>query len=455
MTNKNTHSIILAAGKGSRMHSQKSKVLHTIADKSLLQFVIDTSQKISAKCHIVYGFQGETVKKTINNNDINWVEQQQQNGTGHAVAQVMPFIKDDDTNVVILYGDVPLITEQTLTDLIAQSTSGLSLLTVTLDNPQGYGRIVRDSKNDILAIIEQKDATNEQLKITEVNTGIMVVKANLLKKYLAKLDSNNAQGELYLTDIIAMAVADNINIGFVNCLDKFEVAGVNNKQQLVELERVYQEQQSHQLLMQGLELKDPKRFDLRGKITFGMDCICDINVLIQGEVTLGNNVQIAPNCIIKNSTIGDNTQIHANSIIENATIKNNVNIGPFARIRPDTILENNTKIGNFVEVKKSILGEGSKASHLSYIGDSIIGKEVNIGAGVITCNYDGVNKHQTTIGDDAFIGSDTQLVAPVTIGKNATIGAGSTITKDTEDEKLTLTRSKQITLNSWQRPNKK
>ncbi|SFV77125.1 N-acetylglucosamine-1-phosphate uridyltransferase / Glucosamine-1-phosphate N-acetyltransferase [hydrothermal vent metagenome] len=450
----NIHAIILAAGKGTRMNSSKPKVLQVLSDNTLLGHVLVQAKAISQKVHVVYGFGGDQVKQTINDDSINWVEQVEQLGTGHAVAQAMPHIEDDSISLV-LYGDVPLIQPQTLGQLInAAEDSGIALLSVILNNPTGYGRIVRHN-NIIQAIVEQKDANAEQLEICEANTGIMAVNTQLLKKYLAALNSDNAQGELYLTDIIESAVNDKKIVESIITTDEFEVAGVNDKVQLAELERVFQKNQAVSFMQQGLTLKDPARFDCRGTLNFDQDCEIDINVVIEGDVSLGNNTTIAANCNIKNTKIGNNVVIFPNSVIEDALIGNGASIGPFARIRPEANIGENAKIGNFVEVKKSTIGKGSKVSHLSYVGDTTIGSEVNIGAGVITCNYDGVNKHQTTIEDGAFVGSDTQLIAPVTIGKNATIGAGSTITKDVPDNQLSLSRSKQTTLKNWQRPTKK
>jgi bifunctional UDP-N-acetylglucosamine pyrophosphorylase/glucosamine-1-phosphate N-acetyltransferase len=394
------------------------------------------------------------VRQHINDDSINWVEQAQQLGTGHAVQQAMPSV-DDDSISLVLYGDVPLIGKSTLNDLITQAQrSGVALLSVVLDNPTGYGRIIRQN-SQIQAIVEQKDASDAQLAICEVNTGIMAVNSGLLKTYLNGLDSNNAQGELYLTDIIAMAVSDGKTVASIITDNEFEVAGVNDKVQLAELERTFQQNQANKFMQQGLMLKDPARFDCRGSLSFGQDCEIDVNVVIEGEVTLGDNTTVAPNCIIKNTTIGSNVSILPNSVIEDAIIGGGASIGPFSRIRPEANIGENAKIGNFVEVKKSTIGKGSKVSHLSYVGDTIMGNDVNIGAGVITCNYDGANKHQTTIEDGAFVGSDTQLIAPVTIGKNATIGAGSTITKDVPENQLSLSRSRQTTLKNWQRPIKK
>ena len=450
----NIHTIILAAGKGTRMNSSKPKVLQTLSDTTLLGHVLKQAKLISQQVHVVYGFGGDQVKKAVNDDTINWVEQLEQLGTGHAVQQATPHIEDDSISL-ILYGDVPLIQRATLDRLIgASKTSGIALLSVVLKDPMGYGRIIRNN-DAIQAIVEQKDASDEQLKICEVNTGIMAVQTKLLKQYLAGLNTNNAQGELYLTDIIESATIDQKTVASVITTDEFEVAGVNDKTQLAQLERIFQQRKATQYMQLGLSLKDPSRFDCRGDLSFGKDCEIDFNTLIEGVVTLGNNTTIAPNCCIKNSKIGDNVAILANSVIEDAVIGSGALIGPFARVRPQTNIGENAKIGNFVEVKKSTIGKGSKISHLSYVGDATIGADVNIGAGVITCNYDGVNKHQTIIHDGAFIGSDSQLVAPVTIGKNATIGAGSTITKASPENQLTLSRSKQITMKSWQKPSKK
>ncbi len=451
---KNINAIILAAGKSTRMNSAKPKVLQILSANTLLAHVLSQAQALCNQVFVVYGFAGKQVQDAIDDNSIHWIQQTEQLGTGHAVQQAMPQIKDDSISL-ILYGDVPLIRQSTLNNLIdkAQQT-GISLLSVMLDNPAGYGRIIR-ANNKIQAIVEQHDATPPQHKICEVNTGIMAVHSGLLKTYLNSINNNNAQGEFYLTDIIEIAVGDGKTIASVIAKNQLEVTGVNDKTQLAALERAFQQNQAMQFMQQGLGLKDPARFDCRGSLSFGKDCVCDINVLIEGEVSLGNNTNIAANCIIKNTKIGNNVTVLANSVIENAIIGDAASIGPFARIRPESKIGKNAKIGNFVEVKKSTIGAGSKVPHLSYIGDSSIGMDVNIGAGVITCNYDGVNKHQTTIEDGAFIGSDSQLIAPVTIGKNATIGAGSTISKDTPEDTLTLSRTKQTSLKNWQSPSKK
>ena len=437
------------------MHSSKPKVLHKIAHLTLLEHVLAQAKQTCQHIHVVYGHGAEQVKKSLDDDKLNWVLQKQQLGTGHAVEQAMPDI-DDQSISVILYGDVPLIQKQTLAKLIDESVkTGFALITVKLDNPSGYGRIIRNAENQITAIVEHKDANEEQLKVSEVNTGIMAINTALLKKYLSQLDSNNSQGELYLTDTIEMAVSDGVDVSSVEAENEFEVAGVNDKKQLAELERIMQKNMADKMMAEGLTIKDPNRFDCRGELSFGQDCEVDINVIIEGEVTLGNEVSIGPNCYIKNSTIGEGVQILPNSVIEGALIDDGATIGPFARVRPEAKIGKGAKIGNFVEVKKSTIGAGSKVSHLSYVGDTTMGDNVNIGAGVITCNYDGVNKHQTEIGDDVFVGSDTQLIAPVNVGDGANIGAGSTITKDVPENQLTLSRAKQTTLKNWKRPVKK
>jgi bifunctional UDP-N-acetylglucosamine pyrophosphorylase/glucosamine-1-phosphate N-acetyltransferase len=447
--------IILAAGQGTRMNSQTAKVLHKVGNKSLLQHVIDASRPLVNSINVIIGHHSESVKKTTSNDDINWVNQKEQLGTGHAVQQAIPHINDNSI-CLILYGDVPLIKTETLQILTDKAeSSGFSLLSVMMENPFGYGRIIRDSNNSILSIVEQKDASKDELQVREINTGIMAIRGSILKKYLKELEPNNSQGELYLTDIVEKAVKDNVNIASFICESVAEVMGINDKNQLSQAERAYQQNKARDLMSKGLTIMDPKRFDCRGELSFKDDCVIDVNVVFEGDNDLGKNVLISPNCIIKASKIGDNTHILANSIIENAVIGSNTSIGPFARIRPETKIGNHSKIGNFVEVKKSSIENNSKVSHLSYIGDSKIGNDVNVGAGVITCNYDGINKFQTEIKDGAFVGSNSQLVAPVTIGKNATIGAGSTITQNTPDGQLTLSRNKQSTISKWKRPLKK
>jgi len=446
--------IILAAGQGTRMKSNKAKVLHQLGGKSLLQHVVDAINPLSASINIVIGNDAKLVKNSINNHSINWVVQKKQLGTGHAVQQVKTGIKNKST-CIVLYGDVPLISTNTIKLLIDQSKlTGFSILSVTLDDPSGYGRIVRDKNKLIQAIIEHKDADDDKQKINEINTGIMAIQGSLLKKYISQLKTNNKQGELYLTDIVEIAVTDNVTISSLVCDNVSEVMGINNNNQLAEAERIYQQKQAKDLMSKGLTIKDPSRFDCRGNLIFGKDCSVDVNVVFEGENELGENVLISPNCIIKNAKIGDHAEIKANSIIENSIIGSHTTVGPFARVRPETKVGNYAKIGNFVEVKKSTIGDKSKVPHLSYVGDSSIGQDVNISAGVITCNYDGVNKNQTIIEDGAFIGSDTQLIAPITVGENATIGAGSTITQDVPSDKLTLSRTKQTTVSNWKRKKK-
>ena len=447
--------IILAAGQGTRMKSQTAKVLHKVGSKCLLQHVVDAASDHVETINVIVGHNSQSVKVAIKESKINWVLQEKQLGTGHAVQQAAPLLNDDST-CLILYGDVPLIQSNTIEKLLVKArTSGFSLLSVVLDDPSGYGRIIRDTNGLIQSIVEQKDASESQQNVKEINTWIMAIKCSLLKKYLNELKPNNAQGELYLTDIVESAVKDNVNIASFVCENASEVMGINDKKQLSQAERFYQVRQAEDFMLSGLTIMDPSRFDCRGGLTFGNDCTIDVNVVFEGDNVLGNNVLISPNCIIKDSKIGDNTSIFPNSIIENSIIGSNTTIGPFSRIRPDTNIGDHSKVGNFVEIKKSTIKNNSKVSHLSYVGDSKIGDDVNIGAGVITCNYDGANKHQTEIKDGAFIGSNSQLVAPVSIGKNATIGAGSTITQNAPDNKLTLSRNKQSTIDKWKRPKKK
>lgn len=448
--------VILAAGQGTRMRSRKAKVLHELAGKALLAHVIDTAKELGPeKIIIVYGHDGESVKETLAGDGLVWVEQDQQLGTGHAVKQALPLL-DQKSEVLVLYGDVPLISSSTLRELIkSKSDLQLGLLTAELGDPSGYGRIIRNSNNEIIGIVEEKDANEGQKRIAEINTGIMLFASEALSEWIAELKDDNAQGEYYLTDCVALAASRESSVAGVKCTNYHEITGVNNRVQLAELERIYQRQCAEKLMLSGITIKDPDRIDIRGNVTSGMDCIIDVNCVFEGDVILGEGVEIGPNTVIKNATIGDNSCILENCVIENAIIgKLNV-IGPFARIRPDTVLSDKVKVGNFVEIKKAAIAEGSKVNHLSYIGDTEMGSGVNIGAGTITCNYDGANKHVTIIGDNAFIGSDTQLVAPVTVGSGATIGAGSTITKDTPDDMLTLSRSKQTSIAGWLRPTKK
>ena len=448
--------IILAAGQGKRMKSTLPKVLHPLAGQSLLEHVhISSLQLESRQTYIVYGHGGETLKETLSHLPVKWVEQAKQLGTGHAVKQPIDDIPDDD-HVLILYGDVPLTTYQTLQALVdAASESGFSLLTAVMDDPTGYGRIIRDEKGDILRITEQKDATEEELSVREINSGMMTIHAGKLKNWLSNLDNSNAQGEYYLTDVIQMAVEEGVRINSTSPDSINEIKGINSREQLAQLERYYQRVQANYLMSQGVTLMDPSRFDLRGSLEAGQDISIDINVVIEGSVSIGNDVTIGPNCVIKNADIGDGTMIHANCVIENAIVGNNCIIGPFARLRPLARLADEVHIGNFVEIKKSEVDRGSKINHLSYIGDSDIGKNVNIGAGTITCNYDGANKYKTIIEDDVFVGSDTQLVAPVTVGKGVTIGAGATITRDVKAGALIHNKSERRIVEDFERPTKK
>ena len=446
-----TDIVILAAGQGTRMRSAKPKVLHTIAGKPMVEHVINQAQSIpDSRIHLVVGHGAEQVQAALSDYPVNFVTQSEQLGTGHAVAQALPSLTEG-SRVLILYGDVPLTPADVMTAMLSQVTANsMSLLTVELANPQGYGRIVRQS-GAITAIVEHKDASDDQRQIREINTGIMAVSQAHLAKWLPTLSSNNAQGEYYLTDIIAMAA--NEQVAVVGSQPTFEqlVQGVNNRQQQAELERWYQRQLAEQLMLKGATLADPARIDIRGELSTGNDCFIDINTLFEGKVVLGNKVTVGANCILKNCTIADGTVIEPNSMIDQSTVAENCIIGPYARLRPGSELAAGAKIGNFVETKKSHIGEGAKVNHLSYIGDAEIGAKVNVGAGTITCNYDGVNKFQTVVGSGAFIGSNTSLVAPVSVGENAMIGAGSTITKDVEDNALSVARGRQLTKSNWKK----
>lgn len=445
--------VILAAGKGTRMYSDKPKVLHALAGKPLVQHVLDRAVELKAEqvC-VVYGHGGDAVPQAMSSYGAKFVIQEPQLGTGHAVQQAMPHLTDE-SRTLVLYGDVPLTQTQTLQQM-QQTGDGLVLLTVNLDNPTGYGRIVRNEQGAVQCIVEEKDANNEQRKITEVNTGILLAPTKKLREWLSKLGNNNAQGEYYLTDIVAMAVADGIPVSSTQPAQRWEVEGINNKSQLATLERVWQQTLASKLMAHGVTLADPARLDVRGNLSCGRDVEIDVGCIFEGEVTLGDRVRVGAYSIIRNASIEQGTQIAAYSHIDSSEVGANCHIGPYARLRPGTKLAEGAHVGNFVEIKNSEIGKGSKANHLSYIGDSTVGSRVNIGAGTITCNYDGANKFRTIIEDDAFIGSDTQLVAPVRVGKGATIGAGSTITKDAPDNELTLSRSKQITINGWKRPQK-
>ncbi|MUK28264.1 bifunctional UDP-N-acetylglucosamine diphosphorylase/glucosamine-1-phosphate N-acetyltransferase GlmU [Aliivibrio fischeri] len=451
----NFSAVILAAGKGTRMYSNKPKVLHTLAGKPMAKHVIDTCEGLGAQnIHLVYGHGGDQMKAELGEERVQWVLQAEQLGTGHAVNQAAPEFADDE-KVLVLYGDVPLISAETVENLLdAQPTGGIALLTVVLDNPMGYGRIIRRN-GPVIAIVEQKDATEEQKLIKEINTGVMVATGGDLKRWLAALKNENAQGEYYLTDIIAAAHDEGRAVEAVHPVSPIEVEGVNDRAQLARLERAYQAAQAQKLLEQGVMLRDPSRFDLRGTLQCGMDIEIDANVIIEGNVTLGDNVIIGTGCVLKDCEIDDNTVIRPYSVIEGATVGEECTVGPFTRLRPGAELCNDAHVGNFVEVKNVRLGEGSKANHLTYLGDAEIGKRVNVGAGVITCNYDGANKFKTIIGDDVFVGSDSQLIAPVTVANGATVGAGSTVTKDVNENELYISRAKERRIANWQRPTKK
>lgn len=455
MSNSSLSVVILAAGKGTRMYSDLPKVLHPLAGKPMVQHVIDTALKLGAQnVHLVYGHGGDLLKEKLSDQPLNWVLQAEQLGTGHAMQQAAPHFSDDE-DVLMLYGDVPLISGETLQRLLAaKPQGGIGLLTVKLVDPTGYGRIVRENDN-IVGIVEHKDATAEQHKINEINTGILVASGRDLKRWLGKLDNNNAQGEYYITDIIALAHQEGNKIEAVHPDRLSEVEGVNNRLQLSALEREYQSEQAQKLLLAGVMLLDPSRFDLRGELIHGRDISIDTNVIIEGNVKLGDRVRIATGCVLKDCVIGDDCEISPYTVIENATLAAECTVGPFARLRPGADLAEKAHVGNFVEMKKARLGKGSKAGHLSYLGDAEIGDNVNIGAGTITCNYDGANKFKTIIGDDVFVGSDTQLVAPVTIGNGVTIAAGTTVTKDVAEKELVLSRVKQTHIQGWKRPVKK
>ncbi|HAD49391.1 MAG: UDP-N-acetylglucosamine diphosphorylase/glucosamine-1-phosphate N-acetyltransferase [Idiomarinaceae bacterium] len=448
--------VILAAGKGTRMRSDLPKVLHQVAKKPMVQHVIDCARALNpAAIDLIYGHGGDQLKSQIVGDDLNWVEQAEQLGTGHAVQQVIPFIQDDE-NVLVLYGDVPLLTAETAQRLLdASADKELGLLTMYLNNPMGYGRIIRDEDELIQGIVEQKDATLDQLRINEVNTGIMAADGAKLKQWLQDLSNDNAQKEYYLTDVVAMAAEQGVQIASAQPDDTGEVEGANNRQQLATLERAYQWRLAEQVMAAGATLIDPARFDCRGSLNVGSDVVIDVNAVFEGEVRLGNGVVVEPNCVIKDAEIGDGTVVRANSHIEGAKVASNCKVGPFARLRPGAELADEAQVGNFVEMKKSRLGKGSKASHLTYLGDTQVGEYANIGAGTITCNYDGVNKSTTEIGDGAFIGSNSSLVAPVKIGKQATVGAGSVITREVANEELAVARGKQRNISGWQRPQKK
>ena len=453
--------VVLAAGKGTRMNSNIPKVLHQIGGNSMLGHVLTAASKLeSDQTHIVVGYGAEQIKKEFSTEkELQWALQEQQLGTGHAVMQAMPNIDTEnlEKRVLVLYGDVPLTNFSTLSKLVEQAKANtLCILTLVTENPKGLGRIVRDDSGEITAIVEEKDASDEQKQINEINTGIMVIPAKKLDTWLSSLGNDNAQGEYYLTDVVAMAAADDdCTISAMVIDDENEVQGVNDKAQLAGLERQFQMNNAQQLLKAGVLLRDPSRIDIRGEIETGSDVEIDINAIFEGEVSLGNGVKIGANVIIKDSTIADNVNILHGSNIDGAEIGEGANVGPYARIRPGTILKENTKIGNFVETKNAIIGKGSKANHLAYIGDAELGENVNIGAGTIFCNYDGVNKHKTVLGDNVFVGSNSVLVAPVTLADNTFVAAGSSINSDVPADSLAVARGKQRNIAGWKRPTKK
>ncbi len=446
--------VILAAGKGKRMVSDLPKVLHPVGGRPLLAHVLAMASGLEAAARlVVYGHGGEAVKIAFpTESEVLWVEQAEQLGTGHAVAQALPLL--DDTGVVlVLYGDVPLIRAETLRPLVVAAQRGsLAVLTVKLADPTGYGRMVRDERGQICRIVEEKEATAEERRLREVNTGILAVATAKLRGWVAELDNNNAQGEYYLTDTVALAVRDGVPVEAFAVTDPEEVRGVNDRRQLAELERAYQARQAERLMREGATLLDPSRVDVRGTVTTGKDVLIDVNVVFEGTVHLGDRVKIGPFCVLRNAVIGDDVEILSHCRIEGTEIGARAQIGPFARFRPGAQLAAGVHVGNFVEIKKSSIGPGSKVNHLTYIGDAEIGAEVNVGAGTITCNYDGANKHKTIIGDGAFIGSNTSLVAPVRVGKGATVGAGSAVSRNVPDGSLCLTRAPRKDVANWQRP---
>ena len=447
--------VILAAGQGKRMVSDLPKVLHPIAGKPLVGHVLDTARLLAPeKLIVVHGHGGKRVQQALSAADVQWAEQARQLGTGHALAQALPLLSDAGQTLV-LYGDVPLTRLETLQQLLAAGREGLAILTVDLPDPTGYGRIVRNAAGEVTKIVEQKDASEAERAIREINTGIMVMPTARLADWLGQLKNDNAQGEYYLTDIVALAVAEGVPVRTAQPAADWEVLGVNSKVQLAELERCHQRNQAEALLVAGVRLADPARIDIRGRLQHGRDVSIDVGCVFEGEVSLGDGVEIGPYCVLKNVTVAAGTRLAAFCHCEDAVIGEQAVIGPYARLRPGAELAAEVHVGNFVEIKKSRLGRQSKANHLAYIGDAEIGERVNVGAGTITCNYDGVNKHKTIVEDDVFIGSDTQLVAPVTVGRGATLGAGTTLTKNAPPNALTVSRPRQLTLEGWQRPQKK
>jgi bifunctional UDP-N-acetylglucosamine pyrophosphorylase/glucosamine-1-phosphate N-acetyltransferase len=455
---QNLNIVILAAGQGKRMYSSLPKVLHKVGDKPLLQHVVATASKLDpSKLIIVYGHGGEQVQATINEafagNNFIWAYQEQQLGTGHALICALPHL-DPEAATLVLYGDVPLITETSLTKLLAKYANNLVMLTAEIDNPTGYGRVLRNENFEIIGIVEEKDASQSEKFICEINTGFYILPNQYLTSWLTKLSNENSQNEYYLTDVVAMAYSEGVEIEYVASRLNYEITGVNNKLQLEQLERVFQLQQANELLAAGATLVDKSRIEIRGEVTIGMDCSIDINCIFEGKVVLGNEVKIGAGCILKNVTVSNSVEIKPYSIIENSSIGPNSQVGPFARLRPGTKLAENVHIGNFVEVKNSVIGSDSKANHLTYIGDAEIGAKVNVGAGSVTCNYDGKHKHKTVIEDNVFVGSGTMMVAPVVLHQGSVIGAGSTITKDTPENELSVARSKQVTVKGWRARNR-
>ena len=448
--------IVLAAGQGKRMHSDLPKVLHRLGGRSLLGRVVDTARTLqAAKIVVVYGHGGEQVRQAFATDaGLIWAEQKEQLGTGHAVKQAMPHV-DPDSDVLIVYGDVPLIEAKSLRLLLESSRETLGVMTAVVEDASGYGRIVRDAAGRVLRIVEQKDATEAERAIREWNTGFLATSAARLSGWLARVKNENAQKEYYLTDVIGLAVADGLAVKTTQPANVWEVEGVNSKRQLAQLERIHQRDVANGLLEQGVTLADPVRFDVRGTLSCGRDVSIDVNCVFEGTVKLGDRVKIGPNCILKNVSIDADTEINPFSLLENASVGARCRIGPYARLRPGAALADEVHIGNFVEVKNSRVGAGSKANHLAYVGDSDVGSRVNIGAGTITCNYDGVNKHRTVIEDEVFVGSNATLVAPVTVAKGSYIGAGSTISKDTPPGQLTVGRAKQVSIPAWKPPTKK
>ncbi len=447
--------VILAAGQGKRMRSDLPKVLHRLGGRPLLAHVLETARELGAgKICVVYGHGGEAVREALDAPDLFWVRQEPQLGTGHAVLQTLTFL-DEGVPTLVLYGDVPLIGTPTLTRLLDVAGDGLGVLTAAFDEPDGYGRILRDADGRVQRIVEHRDASDDERAVREINTGFLVAPTDALLRWLPALGNDNVQGEYYLTDIVRLAIGEGMAVATAMPGANWEVLGVNSKVQLAELERIHQRNNALLLMESGVTLADPERIDVRGELDCGRDVAIDVSCLFEGRVGLGDGVEVGAHCVLKNAVIGAGTRIAPFSHIEEAEAGRNCRIGPYARLRPGTRLDNEVHIGNFVEVKNSTIADGSKANHLAYVGDATVGRNVNVGAGTITCNYDGANKHRTVIEDDVFIGSDTQLVAPVTVGRGATLGAGTTLTQDAPPDKLTLTRVKQITVPGWKRPIKK